>query len=105
MPREHQAAGLDHILGQIAEEGSRDARAACLNFVVRLFSDGVLLKSELASGLQKFCAHRVQDLTSDVPELPKIVKAEYMPALEELVQLDFLDPEQKKACAAALGEA
>lgn len=105
VPREHQAAGLDHVLGQIAEEGSREARAACLNFVVRLFSDGVLLKSELVSGLQKFFANRVQDLTADVPGLPEMVRAEYMPAVEELVQLDFLGAEQKEACAAALDEA
>ncbi|CAK0868283.1 unnamed protein product [Prorocentrum cordatum] len=105
VPREHQSAGLDHMLGQIAEEGSCEARAACLTFVVRLFSDGVLLKSELAPGLQKFFGSRVQDLTSDVPSLPAMVRTEYMPAVEELVQLGCLGPEQKAACAAALGEA
>jgi len=96
VPRELQAGEFSHVLATIAEEGSRDNRAVCLRFAVKLFIDGAFARSELVPGLEKLAAN-YEDITIDLPSLPRILREECLPALEELVRADLMTSEQHQA--------
>jgi len=94
MPAQYQAGELAHILAQVAEERNQESRSVCFNFVVQLFVDGVFAKSELQPGLDRFFCKSFDELLIDMPALPRIMREEAIPTLEELVRTELLAAEQ-----------
>lgn len=94
IPAEYQAGELAHILAQVAEEGNQGSRSVCFNFVVQLFVDCVFSKSELQPGLDRFFFKSFDELFIDMPALPRIMRDEAIPTLEELVRTELLAAEQ-----------
>jgi len=94
IPAQYQAGELAHILAQVAEEGSQESRSVCFNFVVQLFVDCVFTKSELQPGLDRFFCKSFDELFIDMPALPRIMRDEAIPTLEELVRTELLAAEQ-----------
>jgi len=94
IPADYQAGELAHILAQVAEEGNEESRSVCFNFVVQLFVDGVFAKSELQPGLDRFFCKSFDELFIDMPALPRIMREEAIPTLEELVRTELLAAEQ-----------
>jgi len=98
IPEEHQAAELARLLVNVVDEGGREARCICFRFAVRLLVEGVLAREALLPGLESFFG-KSEDLALDTPSLPRILREECVPALEELVRTGFLSVEQYEAFA------
>lgn len=88
MPQE-----LSRLLAEVVQQGQQEARKVGFEVVVRLFRDHAAEgwhSKALGAGLELF-AEVCEDLSCDVPTLPRILREELKPALAALVPLRLLE--------------
>lgn len=96
VPDAAQAEELCEFLMLVVEKGSDVMRMLGFKLVVDLFVAGCWKKAALEEGLCSF-ARVLPDLALDVPNLPKILNEEMIPACEPLVNAGLVSAETLKA--------